>query len=444
MEKIKIKHKNFIEQYEKNIKSCRDEYYKNIIKNSNKNNLNFNPSFIFFLIPLFIAIIIILKENFSILGYIIAFTSLIIINILIKLLAVFLKFENKNKYLEEIRKQGCFSIDSYEKKLKIYITGPGGYYEQLLNAYKQEYNITDKTQKIYGINGEEYYIWANQQQDKINLLNCKCKNKPEIKSYKIMNIRYYRVDQIKHMIVLKTNTENIYLTLSSIEVLNELLKQKKFENITSFTPEDHINDFEIFMHNYKKEIDSESISKWQAFSETISKLITIIIIIAALVGISTLIDKYASIIKLCTLVCFFISNIYIRNIISLKRKPLKTDEEYISYINSSQECIDMFEELKYALNISDSYDRVYTKEGACYLTWVANGYFHVFLNVIYFNVVYMAINTSDVIYYRITNKDCTIKLKDKELIFQKDAGKTFSKILPNKDYDWLKGYQNAK
>lgn len=44
MEKIKIKHKNFIEQYEKNIKSCRDEYYKNIIKNSNKNNLNFNPA----------------------------------------------------------------------------------------------------------------------------------------------------------------------------------------------------------------------------------------------------------------------------------------------------------------------------------------------------------------------------------------------------------------
>lgn len=444
MENIKIKHRNFIEQYENEIKSCRDEYYKNIIKNSSKIYSNFNPSFIFFLIPLFIAIFIILKENFSMLSYIIAFISLLIINIVIKFLTPILKLESKNKYLEEIKKQGCFSIDSYEKKLKKYITGPGGYYEQLLNAYKQEYNITDKTQKIYGINGEEYYIWANQQQDKINLLNCKCKNKPEIKSFKMMNIRYYRVDQIKHMIVLKTNTENIYLTLSSIEVLNELLKQKKFENISSFTPEDHINDFEIFMHNYKKEIDSESISKSQTFGESISKLITIIIIVAALIGISTLLDKYSSIIKICTLICFFISNIYIKDIVSFKKNSLKTDEEYISYINSSQECIDMFEELKYALNISDSYDRVYTKEGACYLTWVANGYFHVFLNVIYFNVVYMAINTSDVVYYRLTNKECTIKLKDKELVFQKDAAKVFSKILPNKDYDWLKGYQNTK
>lgn len=444
MANIKIKHKGFIEKYERNIREYRDEYYKNIIKNNTSINSNHIPSISFFLIPIFISIIIMLKYNFSISSYVIAFVTLILTNFIIKLFTKLLKLESQNKYLDEIRKQGYFSIDDYERKLKKYVTGPDGYYNQLLEEYKKEYNISDKTQKIYAIDGEEYYIWANQQQDKINLLNCKGKKKPEIKSIKTINIRYYRVDQANRMIVLKTSAEDYHLTLNSLEVLNELIKQKKFENISSFTPEDHINDFEIFMHSYKKTIDSDSVNIGGIISENVSKLITIIIIVSALIGISTLIDLYTNIIRIVIIVFYILSNIYIKNLLSLQKAKLKTDEDYISYLNSSPECIDKFEELKHSLNISNNYDKVYTKEGACYLTWVANGYFHVFLNLIYFNVVYMSIKTSDVVYYRLTNKECTIKLKDKVLVFQKAAAKVFAKILPNKDYDWLKGYQNIK
>ena len=76
------------------------------------------------------------------------------------------------------------------------------------------------------------------------------------------------------------------------------------------------------------------------------------------------------------------------------------------------------------------------------MTWIANGYFHVFLNIIYFNVVYMSVKISDVIYYKIEGKECLVKLKDRTLHFTKDAVNVFSKILPNKDYEWLKGFQN--
>ncbi len=443
MKDIKIKNKRFIEKYEKEIKEYRDKYYKNIVT-LNSNYSPSSPSLAFFLIPTFIAIIIVIKYNFSILSYIIALITIVILNFLFKLLSRILKFENQNKYLEEIRKQGYLNIDSYEKKLKKYVTGPGGYYETLLNKYIEEYNINENTRKIFGINGEEYYIWANQNQDKINLLNCKCKNKPEIKSIKFYNIRYFRVDNQKKMIILKTDVEEIYLTLNSLEVLNVLMKQKKYENINSFTPENYINDFEIYMHNLKKELNKNPKLTGEKLGENLTKIITITIIIGALIGIKYLLPAYKTQIDLISLIFIFFINSSIKELFEFKNTKLKTDKDYIEYLNKNPECIEKFEELKYSLGISNSYDRVYTNEGACYLTWVANGYFHVFLNIIYFHVVYMAINTSDVLYYRKTNKECLIKLKDKELSFKKDAAEVFAKILPNKDYDWLKGYQNKK
>ncbi len=127
---------------------------------------------------------------------------------------------------------------------------------------------------------------------------------------------------------------------------------------------------------------------------------------------------------------------------SVEVLKLKTDREFMQYFNNDPECQERFQELKFSLGINENYDKVYTTEGGVYLTWVTNGYFPVFLNMIYFNVVYMAINTSDVLYYKVEGKECLVKLKNQTLVFTKEAALVFAKILPNKDYEWLKGYQN--
>lgn len=439
MEKIKIKHKNFIDNYEQNIKKYRTEYYKNIVNNNKSyNQLNFEITF--FLIPIIISSFIVVTGSFNINSYIFAFFILIILNFIINLI----NKKDSNRYLSEIKKQGCFSIEEYEKKLKKYVTGPGGYYDTLLNYYKKEYNINDNTRKIYGINGEEYFIWPNQNQDAINILNNKGVAKPELKSIKMINVRYFRVDNEQRMIVLKTDTEDFHLTLNSFNTLNEIFKQKRLENLIAFTPEDYINDFEIYMHNLKKDISTDPNHTGEKLQDSIIKFITTIVITAIVIGLSYLIKDYQSIIRAISLIGIIFLNIYLRNIFSYETQKVKTDEEYIEYLNTNQECLNKFEELKCSLGISNAFNHVYTNEGACYLTWVANGYFHVFLNIVYFNVVYMAINMRDVLYYKEEKNECIVKTKDRTLSFRKDAAKTFAKILPNKDYEWLKGYQNNK
>ena len=121
---------------------------------------------------------------------------------------------------------------------------------------------------------------------------------------------------------------------------------------------------------------------------------------------------------------------------------IKSDIQTIRELNNNPEYIHIFKELKYVLGINDNYDKVYTKEGAEYVTWVANGYFHVFLNMIYFNAVYMSVKTSNVKYFKEDINSCDIKLKDKTLEFTKDSSVIFQRLLPNKDYHWIKTYQN--
>lgn len=439
MNNRKIKHKFFIEKYENDIKDLRTKYYKNLVTSQKKDLIS--PSLSLLMIPFLIAIIIILKNYFSIKSYIIAIIAIIISNILISILSSLLKLEETKNYKSEIRKLGYFSIEDYEQKLKKYITGDNGYYSILLNDLIQEYNINETTKKIFSVDGEGYYIWTNQNQDTINLLNCQRKSKPEIKSIKISSIRYFRIDNMKNCIILKSDTDELYLKLDSLPILNEIIKEKRLENIKNFTPENYINDFEIYMHTVKHKLEKKNQRNSKFISQNINHLIICLLGLCTLIGFSTFLKDYIKIINVTNIIFIFFINKSIKNIFSLTANKNKKEKDDIKEINNNPECIEKFEELKYSLGISNSFDKVYTNEGACYLTWVANGYFHVFLNVIYFNVVYMAIKTSDVNYYKTTGKECLIKLKDKTLTFKKEANQVFAKILPNKDYDWLKAYQ---
>ena len=437
---MKNKYKRFINIYEKEIKQYRDKYYKNIIQYSNTNTTY--PIVSFYLLPIIVSILILILLNFSIIGYLVSFLSIIVINYILKIITNTFKMEAINEYKERLKKHGYFSIEDYENQIKKIITGPGGYYETLQQELIEKYSINQNTRRITTTSGEEYYLWTNSTRDKIQLLNTRTTQKPEIKTIALADVRYFRIDHNKKSIIINTSKEDYFFKEDNLNIINEIMKEKRLENIKSFTPSIYIDDFEIYMHSLKTEEEKINQEKIKEISATTNIIIACVICLIIFVAITNIIEKYQVILHAANILSLTIISSKLRKVLSIKVNKNKGDIEYINELNTNQECIERFEELKYVLGISNSYDRIYSKEGAEYLTWIANGYFHVFLNVIYFNVVYMSIKVSDVAYYKVENKICEIKLKDKKLEFTSDAENAFKKILPNKDYYWLKGYQN--
>lgn len=436
----KNKNKNFIDTYEKEIKEYRDKYYKNILSYSN-NQIQY-PTILFYIIPILISIVILLISNFSIIGYIISYLTIFITNYIIKLLSKTLNLEITNEYLEIIRRKGYPSIEEYEKKVKKIITGPNGYYQELLNNLIAKYHIDENTRKVYTTNGEEYYYWVNNKRDKIMLLNTKINKRPEVEVIQIGNIRYFRLDNTQKALIINTSTNDYFFKIESFDIFNEVIKEKRLENIKVFTPATYIDDFEIYMHSIKSEENKRNYEKEKKLSNYVNRILFCSISLAIIVALTIIIPDYKTIFNILNIAIIILINTDLRSALSIKIPSTKTDNEYIKELNSNPECIERFRELKFVLGIKPTYDSVYTTEGAEYKTWLANGYFHVFLNLIYFNTVYMSVKLSDVAYYKKDGNECIVKLKDKTLTFTSDAELVFKKILPNKDYYWLKGYQN--
>lgn len=430
--------KKFIKIYEREIKEYREEYYRNIILNNNKTS-NTYPV-LTFLIPLVISALILVLSEFTILSYIISIITLISLNLLIYFL--FTSRIDKNEYLEAIRKYGYRSIEDYERKLKKYISGPEGYYNTLLLDLIEKYNINSSTKVIRTTNNEEYFIWSNKNKDKIYLLNTQINHKPEAKIISVSNIRYFRVDPTNQNVIFKTHNELYTFKPETITVFNELIKNKRLENIKSFDPGTYINDYEIYMHKIKKNMEKDYTTKKEKFDASIHNTIYLLIAITLIIVITNIIEDISNITNIINCFLLILLNYSINGILNnIVKENIKSDIQTIRELNNNPEYIHIFKELKYVLGINNNYDKVYTKEGAEYITWIANGYFHVFLNLIYFNSVYMAVKASDVKYYKVDKDSCDIKLKDKTLEFTKESQVVFSKLLPNKDYNWIKTYQ---
>ncbi len=441
MSKNKRVNKKFVEIYENKIKDFRKEYYKNII-NMSASSDNKTIFILINIIPIILGVLIVLTGGFSINSHILAIITFIIACIVIKVVFKATNLANTNAYLNELIKYGYYSIEDYENKLKKYITGPNGYYNYLLNELIKQYDISDKTRKVSGIHGELYYIWTNSNQDKLQLLNCRTTEKPEIITIRFVNIRYFRVDYKNKEIVLKTDLDEYYFKLDALDTFNEYIKEKRLENIKTNKPEDYINDFELYMHKIKSDIIIKEEKSKEELATNIIQIICYFIATILLIFTKVYINKNLFLLNLVNLLIFVMLCINIKKLIFNINNFVLNEEDYIRVLNTDEKCKEHFNELKFALGIKDTYDRVYSNEGACYLTWVANGYFHIFLNLIYFNVVYMAIKTSDVLYYLKSNNECIVKLRDKTLTFTRDAEVVFSKILPNKDYKWIKGFKN--
>ena len=429
----------FIKNYETRIKKYRDEYYHNISKQglSSADYIEKEP-FINFL-PVIISLLPFIFNGLELISFIISILSVIIINLLIGLYKK-IKGINDNNYIKELRRIGFFSIEDYERKIKEYITGPNGFYNQELQKIKNNYQLTDENcYSIIDVHGNKHLISIDNKHDKILLINASLNSLPEVKDINFSFIWYYRYDKHGNRVILKTDIEELYFTKESLSIFDKLIKEKKFESKTNFDPAEYINDFELFMSQIRREsnIDEENLknSKLNALNNIYLLLILLIIILFFFF----IFKEYKIIIFIFYLISLNSLNKNCQDYFSFKNKIPKSEEEYIKNLNQNHECIENFNELKLALNIPNNAYKIFSPEGACYLTWSSNGYFHIFLNLIYFNVVYMVVKIQDVKYYEVKNSECIVKLKDKTLYFSKDAEEIFKKILPNKDYTWIKG-----
>ena len=437
------KKEKFINSYETKIKEIRKEYYRNITKYSNNEIDRYIIELILKVLPGFLGILLLFTSKYDIKTVIFVIVLSIVLSVLIDFYFDKKGLESSNKYLKEIRKLGYFTIEDYEHKLKEYVTGEEGEYSKLQAQLIKKYNITQDTDVIEDLGGNRYYLWFDNVSSKIYILDTKLNTKPEVETFRLSDIRYFRLDRKRNLTVLKTDTEEKYFNKKTYDTLSKYIKSKQFENLKIYEPEENINDFERYMHKIKKEIDKDIDYDQDKKNVYISNIIILIIILC---GFSILLklkfeENLYMIIKLAMLVEVGILNFNLVEYLQYKPMQRKTEKEYINLINSNEECISRFNELKISLGIPSNADKVYTKEGAEYLTWTANGYFHVFLNVIYFNSVYMVVKLKDVMYYQGNKKECIVKLKDKELQFEPEAKIIFDKILPNKDLNWINGLQ---
>ena len=433
-EKRILKFKN---DYETKVKKARDAYYVKLQSKEYKyltRKVNYNAISILITVIVCGAIILFFRNILAdIIALIIATISTIVTRYVIK------EDDNlqNNEYTRTIRKLGYYSIEEYEDKLSEYLTGTCGIYHQELEDLKHTHNITNETPLLIAQNNDRYYAWTNTGSTMLYLLNTKITEKPEVKTYNKDHIRYYRLDKTQRIIIIKTDVEDLYFHESSFDQIKELLPGKEFHEVKTFEPEKYIDDFELYIHKVKVEIEKkeQGCSKKKATARNYAIASLAMMLTGSL--LSQLIPQIYIIFEIISALLIFPYTTRLNRYFREYFRIPKNEYELLNYLNENREIINHFHELKVSLSIDSTSDVVYTQEGAQYLTWTKNGYFHVFLNMVYFNVVYIAVKTSDVEYFKKDENECIVKLKDKTLTFKPEAEEVFQRILPNKDHAWL-------
>lgn len=427
--------KKFVKEYETKIKKLRDRYYEKVHSKEFKDT-TFSPNYnaISIIVTLLICtLILIFLHGFvgNLIAIILASSSIIITRYIIK------EDDNlqNNDFIRAIRKAGYLTIEAYDEKLSEYVTGPCGVYKKELEDLKDIYNINQDTAVLYAQNNDRYFAWYNKEKKTINFLNTKITEKPEVNSFHIDRVRYYRFDKTQKLIILKTDTEDYYFLPRSLEEIEELFPGKDFHSTKTFEPEDYINDFENYIAKVIKEIENKEKSCNKKKITARNSAIAIIAIMITCIIIETLIPKLI----IVTIIIPIISLIpYSLNLSRFFREYFripKNEYEIIKTINNDRRNINRFNELKVSLAIDNTSQVVYTKEGAQYLTWLRNGYFHLFLNEIHKDVVYIVVKEDDVEYFKPEETVCTVKLKNKKLAFKPCAADIFERVIPNKNYN---------
>ena len=438
------KKEKFIETYENKIKKIRKHYYKNkVIEGLEDKKYNQYISFVNF-VPLVLSILVILIGGVNNTSMIIALILLIVAIIILSIIKKVYKLY-ESSYELEIKKYGYFSIDKYEKDIKKYITGPNGYYKELLQKYIKDYKITkEDTYTIEDTRGNECILHNNKDKDEIYIINNNLKEIPKVIKLKYSNIRYYREDTTNNRLLLKTDLDELYYDLDSKVAFDKIIKSKYINNEPDYNPENYINDFERYINRIKNKDIRSNDTNIDLKRDSLRKTFLLVILAILFIVLVYFIDDYQLIFAILFIITLVGISMYLTRYLSIKNVYIKTDNEYLEYLNKDKDCQDKFKELKLALRIPKEVEKIYSDEGAEFLCWDNGGYFHLFLNVIYFNVIYISVKIKDIEYYKVEDKHCTIKLKDKEYSFDEEAKKTFDKLLPNKDYDWIHGIINKE
>lgn len=429
----------FINTYENIIKPLREDYYKNKVKQGLVDNV-FNKSlFIINLAPIIIAIFLCTFGQFTLKSTIIALLFLLISNIFISTIKKQYNIYESN-YELEIRKMGFLSINQYEKNIKKFITGENGYYKEVLQNLISTNNFTkENIYNLKDLKGRTYIIRNNEQNNELYIINNNLKDLPTLTKLKYDNIRYYRLDKNNNRIILKTDMDEWYYEKENEIVFKNLIPNKSItsENVTK--KEEYINDFKRYMSRIKNKdiIKNNENDKIKANNK--SKAILLIILEIILILLLKLYIDYKLWLSIFYVIILIGINHYLLKYLQIKNNTMKSDKDYILYLNNNKDCQDKFAELKLALNIPNEVQKIYSDEGAEFLTWNNEGYFHLFLNLIYFDVIYLSVKIADVDYYKIEDNYCILKIKGKKYSFTKEAEDKFSKLLPNKEYNWVKG-----
>ena len=433
------KREMFIYTYENKIKNIRKRYYKNKVKEGLDKEKNTEYLFYINYIPVLLSIIICLLGSFSNKALIFSLIILLIGAILISIIKKVNHLYEDN-YSFEIKKLGYFSIDKYEEDIKKYITGPDGYYKVVLQKYINQYKITkENTYTIEDTSGNEYLLHNNKDKDEIYIINNNLKEFPILNKLKYSNIRYYRIDEKNKRIILKTDLDELYYNIDSKIVFDKVIKSKKIDNQAEYKPEDYVNDFERYVNKIRNK-ETRMLNENELLKLATIKKIGLLLVLEILFIVAIyFFNDFKTIIGILYLIFLVVLSSNINKFLSISNIYIKNDKEYIDYLNKDKDCQDHFKELKLSLRIPNNIDKIYSDEGAEFLVWNNAGYFHLFLNLIYFNVIYIVVKIQDIEYYKVEGNYCTIKLKDKTYTFEKDAKKIFDKLLPNKDYDWTHG-----
>ena len=429
----------FINTYENIIKPLREDYYKNKVKQGLVDNV-FNKSlFIINLAPIIMAIFLCTFGQFTLKSTIITLLFLLISNIFISTIKKQYNIYESN-YELEIRKMGFLSINQYEKNIKKFITGENGYYKEVLQNLISTNNFTkENIYNLKDLKGRTYIIRNNEQNNELYIINNNLKDLPTLTKLKYDNIRYYRLDKNNNRVILKTDMDEWYYEKDNEIVFKNLIPNKSIasENVTK--KEEYINDFKRYMSRIKNKdiIKNNENDKIKANNK--SKAILLIILEIILILLLNLYIDYKSWLSIFYVIILIGINHYLQKYLQIKNNTMKNDKDYILYLNNNKDCQDKFAELKLALNIPNEVQKIYSDEGAEFLTWNNEGYFHLFLNLIYFDVIYLSVKIADVDYYKIEDNYCILKIKGKKYSFTKEAKDKFSRLLPNKEYNWVKG-----
>ena len=418
------KAKEFVETYENKLKYIRDMYLRNIYSNAG-NNYDHVLVSIFGTLSIIFTVLVLYILEFSMIGYFLSLITLLILTLVYSYFSVKL-MNAKSRYLYAIRKRGYRSIEEYEDDISLYLSGPNGLYTRVLEDLMKEYKIDENTNIVTDVNDREYYIW--KEEDNVCILSKSTDELPKVRIYALDNIRYYRVDMNNNYLVLKTSTEEYQFTLECADLLKKLLPRKDFKSVKNYHPEDYINDFEIYMHSFKKDINNKNDIYRDYLVNSLVLSVSFLIAFIILGIINSSFSKFNLFVELLSVVVIVLLFNKLRKLIRYKIL-MYTDSDIVYEMNNDNDVLNHFNELKVALKISDNCDTIVSTGGYPYIVWVANDYLHLFLNVAYYNVVYIVIGLKNDIKYKVKNGETIIRLKDKTYHFEKDANIVFDKLL---------------